>query len=273
MNTAISSPAGFSPAKRGWQLLYGLLAWRFRTPDWLFMNYGYAEQAANAELELAPEDEPNRPFIALYAHTLGQAGPVAGRDVLEVGCGRGGGSAWIARTQGVRSMTGMDLSKRAIALCRRLHDAENLAFWRGDAENLPFEDASFDVVVNVESCHHYPSMPTFFDEVERVLRPGGSFCVATYWEPEGLARFEQALRDTRLELVWKTDIAPRVMEGLLATEAFKTALIRRHAPWVLKPLLNRFAAVEGSSVYRGIMTGSISYISALLRKAPTPPGR
>ena len=183
-----------------------------------------------------------------------------GRDVLEVGCGRGGGSAWIARTQGARSVTGVDLSSRAIALCKRLQCAPNLTFRRGDAEKLPFPNASFDVVVNVESCHHYPSLPTFFDEVERVLRPGGSFCVATYWDPPGLARFERALRDTSLELVRTADIAPRVMDSLRATDAMKTTVIRRHAPWWLRPLLNHFTAVEGSRLYRGFMDGSIAYV-------------
>ncbi len=273
MNAMMPRPSALTLGKRGWRLLYGFLAWRFRTRDWLFMNYGYAGGGGNADLVLAADDEPHRPFIAMYAHTLGQAGPVAGCDVLEVGCGRGGGSAWIARTQGVRSMTGVDLSERAIALCRRLHDAGNLTFRPGDAERLPFPNASFDVVVNVESCHHYPSLSTFFDEVERVLRPGGSFCVATYWDPAGLVRFEQALRGTRMEVVRTADIAPRVVDGLLATDAKKTALIRRHAPWFLRPLLNHFAAVEGSSIHRGFMAGRISYVSALLRKAPAPAGR
>lgn len=270
MTASVPRLAAFSFGKCGWQLLYGFLAWRFSTPDWLFMNYGYADGAGEADdLALDPAEEPHRPFIRMYAHTLGPAGPVAGRDVLEVGCGRGGGSAWIARTQGARSVTGVDLSSRAIALCRRLHCAPNLAFRRGDAEKLPFPTASFDVVVNVESCHHYPSLSTFFNEVQRVLRPGGSFCVATYWDPPGLARFERALRDTSLELVRTADIAPRVMDSLRTTEVMKTTLIRRHAPRLLRPLLNHFTAVEGSRLYRGFMDGSIAYVSALLRKPPS----
>lgn len=250
--------------KLGWRFLYGFLASRFDTREWLFMNYGYVGGGSDAAL--SHEDEPNRHFIQMYAHALGLAGSVAGCDVLEVGCGRGGGSDWIARTQGVRSMTGVELSGKAAALCERLHDAPLLRFRQGDAERLPFPDATFDVVLNVESCHHYPSLPTFLGEVERVLRPGGAFCVATYWDRAGRARFERALEDAPLEVVRQADITPRVMDALRATNAMKATLIRRHVPWWLRPLLNHFTAVEGSNVYRGFMDGRITYLAALLRK-------
>jgi 2-polyprenyl-3-methyl-5-hydroxy-6-metoxy-1,4-benzoquinol methylase len=250
--------------KHGWQLFYSFLASWFNTSDWLFMNYGYA--GGPNEAELCPEDEPHRCFIQMYAHTLRLAGSVAGRDVLEVGCGRGGGCSWIARTQSVRSMTGVDLAGSAIALCKRTHRVSNLRFEQGDAEDLAFPDASFHVVVNVESCHHYPSLPRFLSEVERVLRPGGAFCVATYWDRPGLARFEQALRDASLDVVVGNNIAPRVLDALQATDTMKSALIQRHAPRVLWPLLNHFAAVDGSAIHRGFMDGSIAYVSALLRK-------
>ena len=78
--------ATFSFGKCGWQLLYGFLAWRFCTPDWLFMNYGYADRGGKTDdLALEPGAEPHRAFIRMYAHILSQAGPVAGLDVLEVG--------------------------------------------------------------------------------------------------------------------------------------------------------------------------------------------
>ena len=250
--------------KLGWRSLYGFLASRFDTREWLFMNYGYAGGGSDAAL--SPEDEPSRCFIQMYAHTLGLAGPVAGCDVLEVGSGRGGGSDWIARTQGVRSVTGVELSGNAVALCKRLHNAPLLRFRQGDAEMLPFPDASFDVVLNVESCHHYPSLPTFLCEVERVLRPGGTFRAATYWDRSGRARLERALEDAPLEVVRLTDITPRVIDSLRTTNAMKATLIRRHVPWWLRPLVNHFTAVEGSNVHRGFMDGRITYLAALLRK-------
>ena len=250
--------------KLAWKTFYGLMAWRFRLPEWSFMNYGYDNPVEG--LALPARDEKNRYFIQLYAQALGQAGSVAGQDVLEVGCGRGGGSEWVARTQGVKSMTGMDLAGSAVRLCRARHHAANLTFVQGDAEKLPFPDASFDVVLNVESCHHYPSLTTFFREVARVLRPGGRFCVAVYGNQSSLRRFRQSPANTELKVVQFSDITPYVVSALKASDGMKMALIRRHAPWYLTPIMEFFAGVEGSGIHRGFAEGRLTYVTSLLRK-------
>ena len=265
--TAVMRAAGLQGSrlrKLAWKAFYGFVAWWFRTREWLFMNYGYHDEAD--PMTLQPGDEGNRYFIQLYAHTLGQAGPVAGRDVLEVGCGRGGGSEWIARTQGVRSMTGVDLARSAIALCKAWHRLPNLAFTQGDAERLPFSDASFDVVLNVESCHHYPSLATFFREVDRVLRPGGCFCIATYWPQSEVERVRRVLDDSPLDVVHCADITRHVRSALRASNDMKLALIKRHVPWFLMTLMRYFSAVEGTGVHRGFMDERTTYMVALLRK-------
>ena len=60
----------------------------------------------------------------------------------------------------------------AISLCKNNYNLNNLNFIIGDSANLPFDDNSVDVVVNVESSHCYPSIPDFISEVCRVLKPG-----------------------------------------------------------------------------------------------------
>ena len=75
-------------------------------------------------------------------------------------------------------MFGVDLSQNAVEFCRTVHSVLNLEFRQGDAEHLPFEDASFDAVLNVESSHCYPSLPDFFTEVRRVLKNNGCFLYA-----------------------------------------------------------------------------------------------
>ena len=95
--------------------------------------------------------------------------------MLEVGSGRGGGASYLSRYLRPRSVTGLDLSQKAVDLCNRHRKAPGLAFTRGDAQSMPFADSSFDAVVNIESSHCYPSMGKFLSEVHRVLRRAAAF--------------------------------------------------------------------------------------------------
>ena len=138
-----------------------------------FLNYGYVSRGKGDEAAVdVPEEVPNRNSIRLALELVG-ATVLAGRDALDVGCGRGGTAALLAEQFGAVA-AGVDLSPEAIAFCRNAHRAPGLRFEVGDAENLPFDDASFDVVTNLESSHTYPDMRAFLGEVRRVLRPAGT---------------------------------------------------------------------------------------------------
>ena len=81
----------------------------------------------------------------------------------------------MARYMPFKKVTAIDYSSNAIALCRKTHSERNLEFLEGDALNIPFNDNSYDIVLNVESSHCYPDIPKFLSEVKRVLKPGGFF--------------------------------------------------------------------------------------------------
>ena len=81
------------------------------------------------------------------------------RAVLDVGCGRGGTVALMVERFGAKA-TRVDLAPEAIAFCRKTH--ANARFEVGDAEHLPFDDGTFDVVTNIESSHTYPNLRAFF---------------------------------------------------------------------------------------------------------------
>lgn len=105
----------------------------------------------------------------------------AGRDVLEVGVGMGADHIEWARS-GPRSLSGIDLTPRAIEnTANRLREyglSSNLRV--SDAENLPFAEASFDIVYSWGVLHHSPDTPRAIQEVWRVLRPGGSARMMIY---------------------------------------------------------------------------------------------
>jgi ubiquinone/menaquinone biosynthesis C-methylase UbiE len=102
------------------------------------------------------------------------------KDVLEVGCGLGTDAARFARA-GAR-YSGVDLTERSIKLAGQRFSQEGLAgqFQIGDAEQLPFPAASFDLVYSHGVLHHTPDIEAAIGEVRRVLRPGGQAMVMLY---------------------------------------------------------------------------------------------
>jgi len=255
-----------------WRTWYQFLAARYRDPSWTFMNYGYRSPAAPAggETRTAPvldaADEPDRACIQLYDLVAG-AGPLAGRDVLEVGCGRGGGAAYVARYLKPRRMVAVDLAPRAVALCRARFAVPALSFEVGDAERLPFGDASFDAVLNVESSHCYGHLAAFFGEVRRVLRPGGTFLYADFRPEAELAGWQAALRDAGFEIREARDLTPGVVAALDAEDDRKRALITRLVDRPLAGIFREFAALRGSELYDELRRGTFQYRSFVLAPA------
>ncbi len=104
----------------------------------------------------------------------------SGLAVLDVGCGQGIDLYHYA-TAGARA-TGIDLTPRHCELARLHLDVMGLEaeVVNGDAELLPFADATFDRVSSNGVLHHTPDMPAALREVHRVLRPGGEARIIVY---------------------------------------------------------------------------------------------
>ncbi|MHB1344385.1 MAG: methyltransferase domain-containing protein [Thermoleophilia bacterium] len=102
------------------------------------------------------------------------------KRVLEVGCGAGFDA--LAFIEAAADYTGLDITPENVDRTRahlRLYDYTP-ELVRGDAENLPFADASFDIVFSNGVLHHTPHTEKAFAEAYRVLRPGGEFWIAVY---------------------------------------------------------------------------------------------
>jgi ubiquinone/menaquinone biosynthesis C-methylase UbiE len=95
--------------------------------------------------------------------------------VLDLGCGTGAGTLFLAREFPTASIRGLDLSTEMIGKAQAkigLDPDARVSFRTGDAAKLPFGDDSFDLVAQV-------NMPVFFGQIARVLRPGGGLIIAT----------------------------------------------------------------------------------------------
>lgn len=150
------------------------------------------------------------------------------QSVLEIGVGLGTDHTRFARA-GAR-LTGVDLTEKGIELVRRRLELEGLSsdLRVADAEQLPFEDASFDRVYSWGVLHHTPDTPRAVREAIRVLRPGGRICVMLYsrhsWVSYGLWLRHGPL--SRRPFRSLRDVLHHHMESL-GTQGFTKREIRR----------------------------------------------
>jgi len=98
---------------------------------------------------------------------------VAGLDTIELGCGTGYVSAWLAR-RGARPV-GIDLSENQLATARALQDEHQLHFplIHGSAEAVPLADATFDLAISEYGAAIWCDPYRWIPEAARLLRPGG----------------------------------------------------------------------------------------------------
>jgi len=109
----------------------------------------------------------------------------AGQRVLDVAAGTGNASIPAARTGA--TVTASDLTPELLAAGRATAEAEGLELeWaEADAENLPFADDSFDIVISSIGVMFAPHHQDAADELVRVCRPGGTIGLLS-WTPEGM---------------------------------------------------------------------------------------
>jgi len=249
-----------------WKGWYQFLAGIDSKRPWTFMNYGYESLDKPLAIVLEPGDEADRYSIQLYHELVGMT-PLADKDVLEVGSGRGGGASYIQRYFKPGKTVGVDYSEKAIAFCSRIHQVQGLTFRQGDAEALPFPDETFDVVLNVESSHCYGSLEAFFSEVRRILRPGGFFLHTDFRGNDQVEIWLKLLKNSNLEMIQQREITPNVLAALDADNQRKMQLIQETVPKVLVKSFLDFAGVKGSTVYEYFRTREMQYLQFVLRKA------
>lgn len=249
-----------------WLFWYQYLARRYAKADWQFMNYGFA---SHGPYQLAPrlndKDEAHRYRIQLYDFVATRV-PIKGRSLLEVGSGRGGGASYVKRYLEPSSILGFDLSSRAIRLSRSVHRLPGVSFIRGDAEHLPIEDGSVDVVLSVECSHCFGSMHRFLSEAKRVLRPGGHLLLADLRAKEAIPGIRKALSESGLKQQEMLDISENVWRAMQIQHDVTLALVKKVLPRLLWSAGFSFAGTEGSTVLEELKSGERVYFCAVMQK-------
>jgi SAM-dependent methyltransferase len=117
--------------------------------------------------------------FAGVGYPLSLANPVAGERVLDLGSGSGMDAFAAAVAVGPRgSVTGVDVTPEQLVKAERLRRDKHVSFRHARIEELPFDDASFDVLISTGVVNLSADKPAVFAEAARVLRPGGRLALA-----------------------------------------------------------------------------------------------
>jgi SAM-dependent methyltransferase len=248
-----------------WNALYTVTCHNLLPEDIMtFLNLGYLASPKELGTE-DREDTADRVSERLYDQVVGGV-DLAGKVVAEIGCGPGAGSAHLARTYSPASLVGVDFNKDMVVWCRKHHDMPNLEFVQGDALNLPIATNSLDAVVNVESSHCYPSRFRFFQEVARVLHPGGSFLFADVilclGKKQGPDVVSARLRRAGLTIDNCIDITENVLtarDAVTNSDWFRSRMRGSISP-LRRPILEEGLCLTGTNFYKLMASGRLRYI-------------
>ena len=242
---------------------------RFYSFDWgetTTNNYGFAP--ADGEHPQRFQHQMYRELLRMLKEKR-ELSP--GTKLLEVSCGRGGGlQAFLAAEPGIFDATGLDVASSAIAFCRTTYgENDRLRFVEGSAIDLPFPDASFDVVINVEASNDYPDRPRFFREVARVLKDDGVFVYTDNFRSRRVNEMKQHLAEAGFTAEF-CDITANVAEACRLDSPRRRQVIRERAPLLARLVygkqLESYAGIEGSNKHDALLDGRRAYLMTAATK-------
>ena len=145
------------------------------THEVIFSDERFAQEYARKHRQMAER------FGREYATKLSARGFQTGR-VLDVGCGFGATHLTLATHLTEAELVGVDLSDPLLDLARQAAERAGLAsrvrFEHADVQQIPYEDNSFDAVLNANMVHLVQDPIRMLNEIERVLAPGGTLFIA-----------------------------------------------------------------------------------------------
>ena len=141
-----------------------------------------SKSAFNQQADTYDEDIHGQHARTLYPVLLSKLAHIPFQRALDLGCGTGEMMKMLLQSDDQRELYGIDLSEKMLSVAEgKLSGKVRLVL--GDSEHLPFADNFFDVVYCNDSFHHYPAPENVIREVQRVLKPGGTFLIGDCWQP------------------------------------------------------------------------------------------
>ncbi|VDN03952.1 unnamed protein product [Thelazia callipaeda] len=243
-------------------IIYPMLRFLHNQYNLRFMNLGYQsledEELPNLK-KLCAEDLCCKANIALYEKALSLCPKYPNFDglrLLEVGCGQGGGIEWILRAH--QSFVAVNGIEPIIV------DSKCGRIVQGRAEQLPFDNDSFDIVLSVESSHLYANCRQFFQECSRVLCEDGFLCWTDLRYTHQLSTTLHEARESGLQLNRMEDITLQVLRGIQLTSARYESMLQ-HAPYFVRLFqesIRTTYCAPGTLSYQRFLTHKKIYVCA-----------
>lgn len=222
-------------------------------------------EVRNTVADGEPSDDLDN-AITSETHSREFRNAFAQKNVLEIGSGRGGGAAFVARHFKPAKLTGVDIASTAVQFCRnKFADIPNLQFQQGDAIDLPFAENTYDVAINIESSHCYSNFKKFVKETQRVLKKDGLFYFADFRNVAQTAALKDIFINAGFSIVHQRDITANVLKSLECTSTEKKSFLKRTFPRVLQPFFRTFAGLQGTFMYEQFAKHEMIYSLFVLR--------
>lgn len=230
-----------------------------------FMNYGFHHLSENEKINLLYDDEKNRCYIQLYDHVISKFDPHY-KDILEVNSGRGGGASYINRYYTPKTFTGLETTSGLVNFCNNYYNEPGLRFVKGKIDNLPFDKESFDAVVNIGSSKFYESLPSFFNEVYRVLKKDSLFLYADIIEKNLIETVKHHLRMAGFTIEYKKDITKNVIAAFDEDYKNNEESFKEYIPDFMKKAFSPFSKTKNTDTTASLIQGKSSYLNFVLKK-------
>jgi len=136
------------------------------------------------------DESKEKAQLQLIEHLAQRTSVKPGSDILDIGCGFGATSLYLAKHFNA-AVTGITISSVQLEMAIQAAATQHLdvKFFLMDAEAMNFQK-QFDVLWSVESISHYQDLQGFFASAAKLLKPGGSFAITDWFKKENLTRAE-----------------------------------------------------------------------------------